>query len=147
QTLEQSLDIDADFMVSDLAPADVLLQRIGRLHRHKRERPPGFETATCLILTPDEDLEEAIDNKGRVQGPCTRLGFGTVYEDLRVLELTRQVLLERPEVDIPRDNRWLVEATTHSERRQALPGERWQLHGQHVEGVDMAGGIAAAYAA
>lgn len=50
QVLEQSLDIDLDLLVSDLAPADLVLQRIGRLHRHARkDRPAGLTAAECHL--------------------------------------------------------------------------------------------------
>jgi len=143
QTLEQSLDIDADLMISDLAPADVLLQRVGRLHRHNRERPRGYEQARCLLLTPQDSLEAALNDRGEVASAYKRVGYGSVYEDLRALELTRLALLETPVVEIPGDNRRLVEAVTHPERLRTLSTERWQRHGQNIEGGEVAKAIAA----
>lgn len=59
QVLEQSLDIDFDVLVTDLCPMDLLLQRLGRLHRHPgRDRPTGVKRAACLVLgTEGEELE------------------------------------------------------------------------------------------
>lgn len=146
QTLEQSLDIDADLVISDLAPADVLLQRVGRLHRHKRTRSFAYKIPRCLLLTPEHDLESALDERGQVSGIYKRLGYGSVYEDLRTLELTRRVLAERPEVRIPQDNRYLVEAVTHPECLESLKSDRWQRHGQNIEGGELAQAIAASNA-
>ena len=58
QVAEQSLDIDFDLLVTDLAPVDLMLQRMGRLHRHlrgtgQRGRPPRLRTARCLVTGAD----------------------------------------------------------------------------------------------
>lgn len=60
QVLEQSLDIDLDLLVTELCPMDLLLQRIGRLHRHEgRARPRPVAQARCAVLdTGTEDFDE-----------------------------------------------------------------------------------------
>lgn len=139
QTLEQSLDIDADVLITDLCPMDVLLQRIGRLHRHSRpasERPAAFQAAQAWVLTPTgHDLNPLLAKSQHGLGMFHN--GGGIYADLRVLEATRALLAERPVVSIPADNRYLVEAATHPERLSAIQeqqGEAWKILGQKIEG-------------
>jgi CRISPR-associated endonuclease/helicase Cas3 len=117
QTLEISLDIDADLLITDLCPADVLLQRIGRLHRHARPRPAGCEAPRCVVLMPD-DFEAGL--KALARGGGGPHGHGTVYEDLLVLEATRRLIGEGAQWVIPRMNRALVEQATHPQAIAAL---------------------------
>ncbi|MFC7217640.1 type I-E CRISPR-associated protein Cse1/CasA [Streptomyces polyrhachis] len=53
QVVEVSLDVDFDLLVTDLAPVDLILQRLGRLHRHPRTRPPRLASAQCLVTGVD----------------------------------------------------------------------------------------------
>ena len=51
QVIEQSLDIDFDLLITDLAPMDLILQRMGRLHRHRRnDRPEKLKLPKVIIL-------------------------------------------------------------------------------------------------
>lgn len=134
QTLEQSLDIDVDLLITDLAPADVLLQRVGRLHRHSRSRPVGLESARCIVLAPDADLYAELDDRGEPSATARKAGWGTVYEDLRPIELTRRFLLQHSHIHIPQCNRMLVEEVTHPECLGRLTETRWQRHAETIAG-------------
>jgi len=141
QTLEQSLDIDADLLITDLCPMDVLLQRIGRLHRHQRaDRPERYRSPICLVLTPaDADLSPWLTRRRDTNG----LGpHGFVYEDLRILEATRRLIAqyagEGTPWRIPRMNRELVERATHPEELNAITaelGDDWCEHATNIEGA------------
>lgn len=139
QTVQQSLDLDADWLLTDLCPMDVLLQRVGRLHRHERARPPGFEGAQVQVLIPtSRDLGTLIQNSGRGKH---HHGLGSVYEDLRILEATWRQIEERPVWSIPDDARLLVELAVHSERLAQIVdegGERWVMHAREVVGTTLA---------
>lgn len=139
QTLEQSLDIDADLLITDLCPMDVLLQRVGRLHRHDRaaeERPEGCRKAKAVVLVPTGHslvgcLKKSSHGLGRFHNG------GGIYMDLRILEATRRLISESDSHVIPRDNRELVERATHSDALTAIEeelGQVWKAHAQDVLG-------------
>ena len=98
QVLEQSLDLDFDALVSDLAPVDLLLQRAGRLHRHARPRPVAHATPRLWINVPlTAENRPSLDPDWWVYAPF-------------LLLQTWATLADCPEVVLPRDYRPLVEA-------------------------------------
>ncbi|SFE28893.1 CRISPR system Cascade subunit CasA [Actinacidiphila alni] len=103
QVVEQSLDLDFDVLVTDLAPVDLVLQRMGRLHRHDRPRPSRLGDARCLI-TGVSDWAAA--------PPRIAPGSVSVYDGkhvlLRSLAVLQPHLLGRP-LRLPEDISPLVQ--------------------------------------
>ena len=86
QVVEQSLDLDFDAMITELAPMDLLLQRMGRLHRHKNTiRPAALVSPKITVLVPP----------GEDYGAS-----GVIYYEL-YLKRTRELLNRFPEIAIP----------------------------------------------
>ena len=99
QVVEQSLDLDFDLIVTQLCPADLLLQRIGRLQRHQRPaRSLDAGRPRCVILLP----------------PATGAGpefgdYSYVYSPFVLLK-TMLALHGRASLHIPENVRALVDA-------------------------------------
>ncbi len=127
QVLEQSLDLDADFLVTRFCPSDMLFQRLGRLWRNaETERPEGASREAWLLHPSLEaaqaDPEGAFGVSGRVYAP---------YVLLRSLE----VWADRTSVCLPTDIRGVMEATyAHRDEVPGSPAERvWQaMHSRDV---------------
>lgn len=98
QVIEQSLDIDLDLLITDLAPMDLLLQRIGRLHRHDRPaRPPKLVRPSCWVRGADWNEEP----------PQPVRGSQAVYGLARLLRCAA-VLRRRAALTVPDDVPGLV---------------------------------------
>lgn len=119
QVIEQSLDVDFDLMVSDLAPIDLLIQRAGRLHRHVRgegecDRPAYVRTPRLLLIGAETRFDDA---------PFIEGGVGAVYHDrdlLDALDVLAPHLAGRP-LTTPTDVPGLVRAAY--DRGRPMPTE------------------------
>lgn len=104
QIVEQSVDIDADFMISDLAPTDMILQRLGRLWRHDRKNRPSdkpelyIRCAGLESAENEKDLEEAMGKSRFVYAPY-------------ILWRSYQILQNIKAISLPDDIRRLLEDT------------------------------------
>jgi CRISPR-associated endonuclease/helicase Cas3 len=132
----------------------VLLQRLGRLHRHtteqtgkRRERPVAFREASATVLVPADGLRPYLAQR---LGGRNRHGLGFAelanelvgtYPDLVTLEATRRLIATRPRWHIPAMNRELVERATHDQAIAKLAdelvhaeGDAWRDHLQRLLG-------------
>ncbi len=108
QVVEQSVDLDADLMITELAPTDMLLQRLGRLWRHERGPRPINEARLCIIRE-ENSLDEfrSMEPKAIVDA----LGGKAHVYDPFVLLRTLQLWANYPRVAVPGQIRELIEAT------------------------------------
>ncbi|MBP9013270.1 MAG: CRISPR-associated helicase Cas3' [Smithella sp.] len=108
QIVEQSVDIDADLIITELAPTDMLLQRLGRLWRHERGQRPLKMPRLCIIKE-EKELDEfrAMEPKAIIKS----LGGKAHVYDPFVLLRTLQLWKQYSQITIPKQIRELIEAT------------------------------------
>jgi CRISPR-associated endonuclease/helicase Cas3 len=125
QVLEQSLDLDFDVMVSDLAPIDLLLQRAGRLHRHEFTSRPACHGAPVLWINSE------VSKNGQL-----RIGVDKYIYAEFILRQSWESLKQLREIVLPGDYRSLVEAVYDIDT-STLEGallETWKdLHNKEIE--------------
>ncbi|GAA5785384.1 CRISPR-associated helicase/endonuclease Cas3 [Chitiniphilus shinanonensis] len=120
QVAEQSLDFDADVMLTDLAPVDLLLQRAGRLHRHQRARPKDHCVARLYVA-----------GLGAAQLPDLRTTAWEFVYSPYILGRTWAFLRGEAELHFPRDIDRLVQ-TVYGD--VPLPDEVPEAARQYIDG-------------
>jgi CRISPR-associated endonuclease/helicase Cas3 len=115
QVIEQSLDIDFDLIITDLAPIDLLIQRAGRLWRHARD-PRPVEGPELIVLSgnpidePDKDWVNRVLERG-----------ARVYQDHVLLWRSARALFRAGGIATPSSIRALVESVYDEATREEAP--------------------------
>ncbi|HID7803061.1 TPA: CRISPR-associated helicase Cas3' [Proteus mirabilis] len=124
QVFQESLDADADIMISDICPIDDLIQRAGRLHRHtrtidgnyiagsidKRESPILYVHAPLFTNTPSSDW--LTENFSSTEA---------VYRSPGRLWLALRSVIQLGEINMPRDARQLIESVYSDNADNEIP--------------------------
>lgn len=130
QVVEQSLDLDFDLMISDLAPVDLLIQRAGRLCRHTRDGQgnpidgPDQRGTPCLVVYGPEPVADAPKHWYSALFP----GAAAVYPDHGQLWLTAWLLRQRGAFRMPEDARTLIEGVYGPSSEELMPQELLEQH-------------------
>jgi CRISPR-associated endonuclease/helicase Cas3 len=114
QIIEQSLDVDFDLMVTDLAPADLVIQRAGRVHRHNNRRPDTMAQPTLWIRIPETD-ENGIPKLA---------DYGNIYEQYTLL-LSYLSLKDRNIISMPEDIPGIIEGV-YGEGVSSFPSQAFK---------------------
>ncbi len=128
QVLEQSLDLDFDLLVTDLCPIDLLLQRIGRLHRHANTyRPQKLHTPICLIAgVKDLDASPPMP----VSGSKRVYGEYPLYVTLLLL---RHIINEGSIIRLPQDISNLIEKGYNEDLTGLNIPDSWEISIQNAK--------------
>jgi CRISPR-associated endonuclease/helicase Cas3 len=113
QVVEQSLDLDFDLMVSEIAPIDLLLQRSGRLHRHQRVRPWTLERPELIVLCDGEKAGPPPETFGKY--------IERVY-DRYILLRSWLAIRERSQIGVPSEIEQLIEFVYSGDEAPANDG-------------------------
>lgn len=123
QVIEQSLDLDFDVMITDFAPVDLVLQRMGRLHRHdsrsSSERTPAYRKPVCYVRGV-----KTFGSQDKM--PRFPNGSKAVYEPMILLSSYAQLLphFAGEPIRIPADISPLVQKTYQKNGLSEIP-EAW----------------------
>lgn len=123
QVIEQSLDLDFDVMITDFAPVDLVLQRMGRLHRHdsrsSSERTPAYRKPVCYVRGV-----KTFGSQDKM--PRFPNGSKAVYEPMVLLSSYAQLLphFEGEPIRIPAGISPLVQKTYQKNGLSEIP-EAW----------------------
>mgnify|MGYP001025655048 CR=1 FL=1 len=121
QVIEQSLDLDFDLLITDLAPVDLLIQRIGRLHRHADSqpsppRPKGLKKPICIISAPEPSTNNA---------PIEFDSDAFIYEPYILLR-TLMVLGKYQTIELPQLTDTLIENVYSFDKPPSFSNAIWQ---------------------